>query len=135
MSARQFRRHLGNPGASIVVAVRDEALVGAAVVFFHGAHRVARLYSIAVSPEARGAGVGEALLSAAERGARLRGSTSLRLEVRADNTAAQNLYDGRGYRRFGRKDGYYEDGAAALRYEKALVPQRRAVADVSPFRP
>ncbi|HKE48296.1 MAG TPA: GNAT family N-acetyltransferase [Rhodanobacteraceae bacterium] len=133
MSARQYRRHLDNPGARVFAAVRGDALVGAAVVFFHGSHRIARLYSIAVAPEARGAGIGEALLAAAERDAREQGSTSLRLEVRTDNPAAQGLYERRGYRRFGRREGYYEDGAAALRYEKALAPRRAG--KVSPSRP
>ena len=38
-----------------------------------------------------------------------------------DNPAAQRLYERKGYRRFGLKSGYYEDGADALRYEKALI--------------
>jgi [ribosomal protein S18]-alanine N-acetyltransferase len=53
--------------------------------------------------------------------------------VRTDNPAAQSLYARRGYRRFGRREGYYEDGAAALRYEKALAPHRAG--KVSPSRP
>ena len=136
MSRRQYRHHLASRAARVLAAVRGDALVGAAVVFFHGSHRIARLYSIAVAPEVRGAGIGEQLLAAAERDARARGSTSLRLEVRTDNPAAQGLYERRGYRRFGRKEGYYEDGAAALRYEKALAPRRAARGrSVSPSRP
>jgi [ribosomal protein S18]-alanine N-acetyltransferase len=130
MSARQWRHHLANRQAEIIVAERAGRVVGAAVVFFHASHRIARLYSIAVAPEARGAGIGEALLASAERRARARGSKSLRLEVRTDNPAAHRLYERRRYRRFGRREGYYEDGAAALRYEKALD-----AAGVSPSRP
>ena len=132
LSARQWRHHLANPGAAILVAGHGRDLVGAAVVFFQARHRIARLYSIAVAREARGAGVGEALLASAERTARARGSRALRLEVRTDNAAAQRLYERRGYCRFGRKERYYEDGATALRYEKTLVPPRRGV---SPSRP
>lgn len=120
MSARQWRHHVDNPGTAVLVAERDGAIVGAAVVFFHASHRIARLYSIAVAPEARGAGIGEQLLMAAEREARRRGRETFRLEVRTDNAAARRLYERRGYRVFGTKAAYYEDGCDAIRYEKAL---------------
>jgi [ribosomal protein S18]-alanine N-acetyltransferase len=143
MSPRQIRRHLGNPGAGTVVATRNGDVVGAAIVFFHASHRIARLYSIAVAPEARGAGIGEKLLAAAERLARTRIATAMRLEVRTDNAAAQRLYEGRGYRRFGVRRRYYEDGRDAVRYEKPLAPPRaassrraqRSRGRVSPSRP
>lgn len=121
MSARQWRRHLESLSAEIFVAIRERRVVGAAVLFFHRAHRVARLYSIAVAAGERGRGIGETLLGAVEQSARRRGCHVLRLEVRADNPAAQRLYERSGYRRFGLKPGYYEDGADALRYEKALI--------------
>lgn len=130
MSARQWRHHLANRQADVLVAVRDGAIAGAAVVFFHARHRIGRLYSIAVAPEARGAGIGEALLTAAERSARARGCGTFRLEVRTDNAAARRLYERRGYRVFGTKARYYEDGCDAVRYEKALTRGR-----VSPSRP
>ena len=130
MSARQLRHHIDNPKVDVLVALRGGTLAGAAVVFFHASHRGARLYSIAVAPEARGAGVGEALLAAAERGARARGRDMFRLEVRTENAAARRLYERRGYRAFGTKARYYEDGCDAVRYEKALTRGR-----VSPSRP
>ena len=120
LSARQWRHHVANPEADVLVAERAGAIVGAAVVFFHRGHAIARLYSIAVAPEARGAGIGEKLLAAAERNARRRGRARFRLEVRNDNAAARRLYERRGYRVFGTKAAYYEDGADAVRYEKAL---------------
>jgi ribosomal-protein-alanine acetyltransferase len=124
LSARQWRHHLRNASSGVLVAERDGAIAGAAVVFFHALHRIARLYSIAVTPEARGIGLGEMLLAAVEKLARQRGSAAMRLEVRTDNAAAQRLYERRGYRRFGVRCGYYEDGADALRYEKAFAPAR-----------
>ncbi len=45
-------------------------------------------------------------------------STLMRLEVRSRNRRAIALYERQGYRRFGRIEDYYEDGATALRYEK-----------------
>ena len=44
----------------------------------------------------------------------------MRLEVRGRNRRAIALYEGEGYCRFGRIEDYYEDGAPAFRYEKAL---------------
>ena len=126
MSARQLRHHLDNPGAEVLVATRGGEILGMAVLFVHARHRAARLYSLAVSAHARGAGVGESLLAAAERAARARRKTLIRLEVRAENRAAQRLYEQRGYRQFGARAAFYEDGHDALRYEKTLAPVRTA---------
>jgi ribosomal-protein-alanine acetyltransferase len=120
MTSRQWRRHLRSDSARVLVAVRARRLAGAAVLFFRLRSRVARLYSIAVAADARGQGIGEALLEAAERAASRRGCDRLRLEVRVDNAGAQRLYERRGYRRFGRRAAYYEDGHDAWRYDKRL---------------
>jgi ribosomal-protein-alanine acetyltransferase len=132
LSARQWRRHLRSDSPGMLVAERDGAVLGAAVVFFHASHRIARLYSIAVAPEARGTGIGEALLAAAERLARRRGARAMRLEVRTDNAQAQRLYERRGYRRIGIRRRYYEDGADALRYEKAIAAPARGISPSLP---
>jgi ribosomal-protein-alanine N-acetyltransferase len=126
MSARQWRRHLASDSASVLIAVRDGRIMGAAVVFFHASHRIARLYSISVAPEARGEGIGEALLAASEGLAKKRGATAMRLEVRTDNSPAQRLYERHAYQRFAVRSRYYEDGCDAIRYEKALPSRRRA---------
>lgn len=121
MSLRQYRRHAASPRAAVLVA-RDGAgqAVGSAVVLFRADRPWARLYSIAVDPAARGRGLGVDLLAAAEAVARRRRATSLRLEVRQDNPLAITLYEARGYRRVGARSGYYEDGADAWCYERAL---------------
>lgn len=120
LSARQFRHHLRNPRARLRVAVLDGQPAGYALVLLRSGSRTARLYSIAVDPACRGRGLGARLLGEAERVARAAGAHELRLEVRTDNAAAIGLYEGRDYRRFGRREGYYEDGAAAWRYRRAL---------------
>lgn len=121
ISARQWRRHLTGSSAEILVATRHGDLIGAVVLLFRRGAETARLYSIAVATEARGHGIGEALLAAAERVARRRVATRLVLEVRSDNRAARRLYERCGYRRFALKPGYYEDGHDALRYRKNLA--------------
>jgi ribosomal-protein-alanine acetyltransferase len=121
MSERQWRRHLDSLSAEVLVAVRERRVVGAAVLFYRRGQDIARLYSIAVADDERGNGIGGALLAAVELAARRHGSRRLRLEVRADNAAAQQLYRRNGYRPFGTHRGYYEDGQDAQRYEKALA--------------
>ncbi len=54
-----------------------------------------------VAPEARGQGVGRALLDALLRHARVNGVESLVLTVTEGNTAAQRLYEALGFRSFG----------------------------------
>ena len=120
MSPRQFRHHLRNPAAALRVLVEAGRVRGYALVLVREGTRPARLYSIAVDRAARGRGIGAALLRDADRAARRRGRDRLRLEVRADNRAALALYERAGYRRFGRRPGYYEDGADAERLEKIL---------------
>lgn len=120
LSRRQYRQHLHSSTALVLAAVDRDGLLGKAVVFYRRASDIARLYSIAVGARARGRGVAKALLAAVEVASRKRGCGRLRLEVRQDNTAAIALYEHFGFRRFGARTGYYEDGADAWRYEKAL---------------
>lgn len=120
MSERQWHRHLDSLSADVLVAVREQRIVGAAVMFRRRGSDIARLYSIAVAASERGSGIGAVLLDAVEQAAHRQGSRRLRLEVRSDNAAAQRLYESRGYRQFGAHRGYYEDGQDARRYEKVL---------------
>ena len=121
LSRAQYRRHLDSDSALVLVASANHHLfLGSAVLFFRKRSTLARLYSLATQPEARGQGVGAALLEAATVAARRRGSHALCLEVRTDNAAAISLYEKRGFRRIGRLAAFYEDGADAWRYGLAL---------------
>ena len=121
LSARQFRRHLTSNSACLRVIDLGKSLAGYALLFRRRGSTVARLYSLAVAPSARGRGIGGVLLADAEAAARAAGASTLRLEVRVDNVAAIALYRSRGYREFGRHAGYYADGADALRFDKNLT--------------
>lgn len=121
LGARQFRHHLANPRAILRVLDARPGVVGYALVLRRAKTDIARLYSIALDRGHRGRGYGARLLADAESRARRAGARRLRLEVRVDNSAAIALYERQGYRRFGRVADYYEDGAAALRFEKALA--------------
>ncbi len=121
ISRDQWRRHIRSDSATVLVAPAARRIDAAAVVFYRRHARVARLYSLAVGAHARGTGLGGALLAAAEADARKRGCHAMRLEVRVDNPAAIGLYERRGYARIARLPQFYEDGADAWRYAKALT--------------
>ncbi|MEX1147348.1 MAG: peptidase C39 family protein, partial [Sphingomonadales bacterium] len=135
LSRRSFRRLLASPTAQVLVAKDGAALTGYALLLFRNGTAVARLYSIAISPEARGRGVGGGLMAAAEAAAFDHDCLFLRLEVRPDNAAAIKLYEEQGFRRFGRHLDYYVDHADALRYEKRLSGPIPAHVQSPPYYP
>lgn len=121
LSRGSLRYFLAAPNAVLLVAKVEGALAGYALVALRKGSAVARLYSIGIDPAFRGRNLGLALLKAAEKAARAHGAGAMRLEVRSRNRRAIALYEAKGYRRFGRIEDYYEDGAAALRYEKSFT--------------
>ena len=127
ISLRSFRRLLARTSAVVLVAAAGSRIAGYAMVLFRRNSSIARLYSIAVDPGHAGHGIGKALLKAAEDTARRRNCAAMRLEVREDNRAAIRLYGACGYLLAGRVADYYEDGCAALRFEKPLTTSIRKV--------
>jgi len=121
VSRAQYRRHLDGETAIVLACESQGRLVGSALVFLRKGSRRARLYSIAIDHHCRGMGVGGALFAAAERAVLDRGRDRLYLEVREDNAVAIRLYESRGYIHVDTLPAFYEDGAAARRYEKALA--------------
>jgi ribosomal protein S18 acetylase RimI-like enzyme len=122
ISRRQWRYLLTKAHADTLVQDTGGAVLGYVLVLYNRATSVARLYSIAVAPEARGSGLGRTLAVAAERAAGAQGRAYVRLEIRRDNAPSISLFRGLGYREFGVLDDYYEDHMQALRFEKALRP-------------
>ncbi len=118
--ARYFRRFLRDGRSTLLIAEKSDVFAGYVLVLYRANTKAGRLYSIAVSASARGIGVGDALLAAAEQATMRVGRNTLRLEVRPDNIGALRLYERHGYHVFGRYPGFYEDGADALRLEKLL---------------
>lgn len=120
LSPRSLRRFAARGSHLFMIAEdADGTVVGYALTLLRKRSAKARLYSIAVAASARQCGIGDLLLGSAEAGARERGATVMRLEVRPDNRAA-DWYRDRGYRAFEHLYGYYEDGTDALRMEKQL---------------
>jgi [ribosomal protein S18]-alanine N-acetyltransferase len=121
LSLRQFRHHLVSPKARLRV-LDEGGIAGYALLLRHAQRPAWRLYSIVVDPARRGQGLGAVLLADAEAIARVAGAPALTLEVREDNATAIALYRGRGYVETGRRPGYYDDGAAAIRLRRTLGP-------------
>jgi len=133
ISRRSFRHLLTKGHADCRVAEAAGRLVGYALVLYSRGTGLARLYSIAVDPDARRLGVGTALLRAAEAAAQAAGAVELRLEVRPDNAGAIASYRAAGFRPFGSFADYYEDHADALRMAKRLAGGNRVAPQRVPY--
>lgn len=120
ISRRSFKTLIARSTAQTLVAEVDGTLAGYVMILFRAGTGMVRLYSLAVAPGHSGKGFGRDLLDAAETAVMEHGRIALRLEVREDNPGAIALYRKSGYRQLGHHADYYEDGAAALRFEKRL---------------
>lgn len=118
MSARSVRRFLSSPGARVLVAEADRAVVGALILLLRSNSGWGRIYSVVVHPERRGLGLGRRLVEAAGRQARRAGRVGISLEVRSDNGPARSLYRSLGYADHEPLPDYYEDGAPGVRLRK-----------------
>ncbi len=90
-----------HPNAFVLFGARDGRIVGAAVCVWSFSTFTGRpsvnLHDFSVLPEARGLGVGTALLRELERRARERGAAKMTLEVHDSNHAARRLYSRFGF--------------------------------------
>lgn len=121
ISKRSFRHHITSPHTDVWIAKIDNGeLLGYALVLKPQGTRLARLYSLAVSPAARGFGLAKQLLSHCEQQAANDERHYLRLEVAKINTRAITLYQTCGYRVFGEYEDYYDDHNDALRMQKRI---------------
>lgn len=123
-SPAAFRSLLGRTRVRFLVA----ELEGEGEVVGHGVLWAildeAELANLAVLPEARGRGVGSALLDRLVDEARAAGARAVFLEVRESNEGARELYSRRGFREVGVRKQYYEsprENARILRLELAEV--------------
>lgn len=120
INRRQMKRFIQSEHSMLLIACADDKLSGYALLLFNQATQLARLYSIAVSPDFRGQGVGEQLLSLCEKSAVERGYITLRLEVREDNFSAIKLYEKHGFKPLKTLIHYYDDLADGLRMQKRV---------------
>jgi ribosomal-protein-alanine N-acetyltransferase len=105
-----------------LVADQDGSIVGYAGLLTAG--NQADVVTIAVALDRWGQGTGSALLEALLAEAARRGCSEVFLEVRTDNTRAQELYRRHGFTKIGIRRGYYQPSGA-----DALVMRRIASRD------
>lgn len=102
-----------------VVAQREGQVAGYAGLFVGGDQ--ADVQTVAVAAAAQGSGLGDLLLSELLAEADRRRCRHVLLEVRADNLAAQRLYERHGFHQISLRRGYYQPGGI-----DALVLRRRS---------
>jgi ribosomal-protein-alanine acetyltransferase len=120
LSRRSMRRFLASEQSVFLAALANGHCVGYVLVIFHRGTRLARLYSIAVSPVWQGRGIARRLIETAEAESRQRGALYFRLEVNNRNEHAIALYRSMGFRTFGLLHDYYDDHSDALRMQKRI---------------
>lgn len=105
----EFEDLLEGEGIFGVIA-RDEADAPMGVILCRVAADEMEVLTVGVTPAARRAGVGKALMAAALDGARAAGAKACFLEVAVDNDGAAALYEKLGFRRAGLRKAYYDRG-------------------------
>ncbi|MCS7124316.1 MAG: ribosomal protein S18-alanine N-acetyltransferase [Candidatus Bathyarchaeota archaeon] len=87
---------------------------------FSGFIKKGHIVSIAVMPENRRKGIGQALVAKAMEGMRFYNAKQCFLEVRVSNTPAINLYKKMGFKVVRTISGYYSDGEDAYVMSREL---------------
>ncbi|WP_052065966.1 GNAT family N-acetyltransferase [Thalassospira australica] len=133
ISRASFSRFLRQASARLLVADAGDAdqpnIVGYGLLLLHANTDIGRIYSLAIAQDWRGKGLGTQLLAGIENLAIDATCVRMRLEVRADNKPAHNLYIRHGYHKIADLPGYYQDGGDGVRLEHVLY---NGQSDISP---
>ena len=116
---RQYRYLLSKTNDDILLAIENGAICGIAVIFYRKNSRFARLYALAVLPEAQAKGIGGALFRYAENRAKERDKIGMTCEIRADNFIFR--YADYGYKPTEIVAGYFPDGCNAVKLKKVFT--------------
>lgn len=109
-----FEGFVGEP--AFLLAEVDDDLLGYVVADWmpNAGGALGHVKDLAVAPEARRNGLGRLLLRRAVSRLLVEGVATVKLEVRASNTAAKRLYADEGFEVVRRVPRYYGDGEAAF---------------------
>lgn len=130
-SEAAFRAVMRREDARLIVAARRREVAGYAAVWF--AADEAELGDIAVDPDRRRRGIGSRLVEAVVAEARRRDARQLFLQVRESNRGALGLYETAGFRKVGRRRGYYRSPAEdALVLLRPVRPRSADAGDAGP---
>jgi ribosomal-protein-alanine N-acetyltransferase len=114
-----FRDLLANPSFNEMGAFIGPNLVG--YIFFYCVMDELHVMNIAVHPKFRKQGLGEKLLNHVHEFGKKHEIKFAYLEVRQTNDSAQKLYEKLGYRKQGRRIGYYSNQEDAFLMLKELA--------------
>ena len=115
-------------GSMAWLAFADDAPCGIVGVFLESATH-ARLVSMWVAKDARGQGIGNALVDAAIAWARESHAQTIVLTVTSNNDTATRFYEGLGFARTGRTEPYPNDPALFEHEMKLPLTPSRALPD------
>lgn len=120
-SADEITKDVASNDGSIYVAL---ALVGEERAGYADMRIItgeSQIYNIAIAPEFRRQGIGEALLEHMIEKSEKLGLSIITLEVRSGNEAAMALYEKMGFKKVGSRPGYYAKGSEdAVLMDKVL---------------
>lgn len=91
-----FRFALDGATSCVLVAKDTAARIVGSVMVGHDGHR-GWLYYLAATPDARGRGIGKAMVEAGEQWLQRRGVPKVQLMIRPANTAVASFYEHLGY--------------------------------------
>ncbi len=120
-----FERELEVPHSSFWVVTDSDRIAGFLV--FWVVYDEVHILNLAVHPEFRRRGVANSLLAELMKESQKNDMTSVTLEVRAGNTAAQALYAGFGFDQIGRRKGYYADNSEDAFVLAAIIEERQKI--------
>ncbi|MGN8197508.1 GNAT family N-acetyltransferase [Salinisphaera sp. RV14] len=132
-SRRSMAHLIGRAHGDVRVMDEGGRIVAAAVLLYRRGTRVARLYSIAVAPAARGRGLAGRLIDDAEQCARAAGCARLSAEARWSNRASRALFAACGFSETQRLADYY--GHDPGRYEDGVRLVKRLLSGAGPVSP
>jgi [ribosomal protein S18]-alanine N-acetyltransferase len=103
-----FRGEIQNKGISfpMVIVRHADGRVAGYIIYWHIRDEV-QINNVAVHPDFRGKGIGEAAMRLVLKEIREKGAVFATLEVRVSNTAATRLYEKLGFKVLGTRKGYY----------------------------
>jgi ribosomal-protein-alanine acetyltransferase len=96
-----------------IIACHNDEIAAYMSFIISARHNTGRIYSIAVAPDHRGAGIADILMDKTIRHSLENNLRAIFLEVRTDNKAAIQLYQKKGFITHTVKKNYYNDGAPA----------------------
>ena len=105
-TAAQLQNMMEDPRAAFFVL--DDGGTDAGYTAFYTVLDAGYIANVAVAPDYRRRGLGDALVTAKTEEARRRRLTCLTLEVRESNAPARALYEKHGYKAVGIRKNYYE---------------------------